>query len=304
MTAAVAGLCLTGCKGKDNNNAAQGEADANATEQQVESQEATSANESAAGNLEDYYMVCPFCLQVKGQTDADGNPVTENRTWICGGSVGASKITDWVLYTQDPAFPFNKDGWHFVGKDIVNADETYKIVDEDATMELSSYCTVRTEKYEKPKKMETYEHATFKRVYSVDDAETDVPQLKTSGNRHQYTGRALEYVESKEMEEEVLTSFYLQEWVTLLFPAETLNQDLELALVRHQHQCNTYSLDNLPEKLWEGKPEADAETGMATATFYVSDEEPAGFYDLLFISNGKVQHYLSLIMTAEKKTEE
>ena len=299
MMASTACLCLIGCKGKsDNSNVAADESQATVAEQTTDETQSADT-ESLTGELGEHYNLCPFCLQIEGKNDAEGNPVTENRQWIMGSSVGVATVADWVLYTLDPAYNLNVDGWHFVGKDIVNADETFKINDEDAQMSLSSFCTIRTEKYIKPEQVEAYEHVTFKRLYEVEGAEMEAPMLKTSGNRHAYKGEALEYVENKELQDKAITSFYLQEWVKVELPAE-LN-DITLTVVRHQHQYEgvTYDADKLAESLWTGKAEVDEETGNATATFYVSDEQPVGFYDLLMVKDDKVQCYLSMVMMKE-----
>lgn len=299
MTVAVASLSLFGCKSKSDNNSAEDNAEGTSTEQ-VEG-EGSASNETVSTELEDLYSVCPFCLQVDGKVDADGNLVTVDRKYIMDRSVGVNTIADWVVYTLDPRFPFNKDGWHFVGKDIVNAAETYKINDEDAFMSLSSFCDIRTEKYTRPEKVEAYEHNTFRRLYATDDAEMEAPLLKTQGNRHNYQGEVLEYIQSNELTDRVITSFYLQEYVTVSLPAELAEQDVTLAVVRYQptYEGITYDADKLAEALWTGKPEVNQETGHATAEFYVSQEEPVGFYDLLIIAGQKVQHRLSMIMTQE-----
>lgn len=300
VTAAVACLSLVGCKNKSENSNAAGE-EQNASSEQTEA--TAEGEDTTVASLDDDYMVCPFCIQVEGKVDADGNPVTEDRKWICGTSVGVSTVADWVLYTQDPRFGFNVDGWHFVGKDIVNAAETYKIVDEDAEMSLSSYCTIRTEKYKKPETVTPYEHVSFSHLYTVEGAEMEAPLIKTSGNRHDYTGEVLEYIEDKELQDRVETSFYLQEWVKVELPAELADADVIVAVVPYQtkYEGVTYDADKLAETLWNGKPEKDDETGHAAVSFYVSEEQPVGFYDVLLIQGQKVQHRLTLAMSAEKK---
>lgn len=299
MTVAVAGLCLMGCKSKGDNNTAEGNAEGTSAEQV--GGEASANGDGVSAELEDLYTICPFCLQVDGKVDAEGNPVTEDRTWVCGSSVGTSTIADWVIFTQDPRFAFNKDGWHFVGKDIVNAAETYKINDEDAYMSLSSYCTIRTEKYTRPDKVELHEHNTYCHLYTTDDAEMEAPLLKTQGNRHDYKGEDAAYIQTDELTDRVITSFYLQEYVTVSLPAELADQDVTLAVVRYQpvYEGVTYDADKLAEALWTGKPEVSEETGYATADFYISQDEPVGCYDLLLIQGQKVQHRLTMMMTQE-----
>lgn len=306
MTAATACLCLMGCKGKSDNNAAGADAQDATAAGQEQVQEGTADAQDVSGELADLYMLCPFMLQVDGQINSDGEPVTVERKWICGSSVGSNTVADWVLYTLDPSFPFNVDGWHFVGRDIVNAAETYKIVDEDAWMSLSSYCTIRTEKYVKPEHAEAYQHVTFSRLYSVDEPAFEAPNLKTQGNRHNYKAEALEYVQDPDLQDRAITSFYLQEWVSVMLPAQLADQDVTLAVVRYQYAYDnvTFDADRLSECLWNGKPELDQETGNATASFYVNDSEPVGFYDLLFIANQKVQHRLTLLMTQEPAPEQ
>lgn len=303
VTAAVACLSLVGCKGKGDNNSAEANNQANATEQ-TES-EATEGDEmTAEGELDDY-MVCPLMLQIEGKTDDEGNPVCEEVKWMCGSSVGTSTMADWVMYNQDPRFGFNKGGWHFVGKDIVNKDETYKIVDEDAWMALSSYCTIRTEKYVKPEKVEAYEHVSYSRLYEVEGTEMEQPLLKTFGNRHAYTDENKEYVESHELMDKVMTSFYLQEWVSVQLPGELLDKDLTLAVMPYQARYENvkFDADKLSECVWTGKLENDEESGNAVAAFYVNEEMPVGYYDLLIIANEKAQYRLTVVMTKENKKD-
>lgn len=297
MTATMACLCLAGCKSKDSQNSADTQSSTDATEQ---AQAEASAEVSA--DLADNYMLCPFMLQVDGQTDADGNPVTVERKWICGSSVGASTIADWVLYTADPRFAFNVDGWHFVGKDIVNAAETYKIVDDDAVMSLSSYCDVHTEKYVKPAQVEDYDHVAFSHLYPLADEVMEAPMLKTSGNRHD-NAAIEEYLADKELREQVMSSFYLQEWVNVELPAELAKQGVTLAVLPYQlsYEGIAFDADKLATCLWSGKPEMDDATGHATASFYVAEIQPVGLYDLLIIKGDKPQHRLTMVMTAEKK---
>lgn len=302
MAATVACLTLVGCKSKSDNNAAEGGADDNAATaaaEQAEAEEAAGEGQAVEGDLSELYSLCPFCLQVEGKTDAEGNPVTVDRQWVLGSSIGVSTIADWVVYTLDPHLSQNVDGWHFVGRDIVNADETYKIVDEDAWMSLSSWCTVRTEKYTKPKKVEPFTHLTFHHLYEVEGTEMEAPLLKTMGNRQQYQeDEAKEYAESTELTDRVQTSFELQEWVTVSLPAELASQDVTLAVMPFQHRYEgvAFDADKLSQALWSGKPEVDDETGYATASFYVSEEQPVGFYDLLLIKDEKAQYRLTLVM--------
>ena len=301
IMAAVVCLSISSCKQKNTkaNDGDQAVVEQAQAEPEGEAgDEAATAAEDITADLGQYYMVCPFCLQDRGQTDADGNPVTETRKWICGSSVGSSTIADWVIFTQDPRFNFNVDGWHFVGEDIVNADETYKINAEDAVMPMSSFCTIRTEKYVKPEVVAPYHHIVRHSLYKLlDDARR--PDILTLGNRHQYSPDAPEStLNLNDAGESVQCSFFLQEWVTVILPADT---DYILAVAPYQRSYDdvTFDDDKLAEAVWSGKAEADENGKTRTATFYVSEEEPVGFYDLLLISDGKAQCRLTMTMTKE-----
>lgn len=301
--ALVAGMSLFACKQKKANDEAE-QSQEEQTEQ-VESEEAQGQESDPAADIADdlsqSYTICPFCLQDKAQVDGEGQPVTVTRKWVgVSESVGCSTIADWVLYTQDPRFALNPDGWHFVGKDIVNADETYKINSEDAFMSLSSFCTVRTEKYVKPKTVEKYCHVTRSRLYAFAD-DVECPRLITSGNRHQYAADAVEAVGNLEnAEDRVQTSFFLQEWVNVILPADS---DYTLAVMpyRLSYEGVTFDDEKLSQALWQGVAEASEDSSAANASFYLSEEQPAGFYDLLFIKDQKAQCRLTMVMTKEEK---
>lgn len=300
VMALMTGLCLTGCKNKSQSVNTQEEGQDSSIAEQTDSEMSDADMGVSSDNaLLDNYNVCPICFQVEGKTDADGNAVTVERRWIMGSSLGTGILADWVLYNLDARYNFNPDGWHFVGKDIVNADESYKINDEDVWMSLSSYCTIRTEKYKKPESVEPYEHVTMHRIYMADDADGEAPLLKTQGNQHaSVSAEVKEYFESKELTDCVQTSFYLQEWVNVQLPAEYAGGDVILAVKSHEPKYDgmTFDEDKLSTCLWSGTPDLNEETGYAQVDFYVAETEPVGFYDLLFIKGGKVMGWLTLVM--------
>lgn len=285
MMAAAVCMFMTACKGKADQANAESEAEAEATEQ-VADDEQTPAQEVDMDALSDY-TVCPFCLQDRGRVDADGNPVTVDRQWICGSTVGANNIAEWVLLTQDPRFAFNVDGWHFVGKDIVNADESYKINDEDAQMSLSSFCTIRTEPYTKPAEPEHYDPVRFMNFRAL-DPDYSVPDIKISGNHHG---------EVEPNGDQVQSAYYLQEWVTVTMPAD---KGITLAVVPYEliHGDFTFDDEKLASAIWSGKPEAN-DDGTVSAQFYISEEQPAGCYDLLLIRDAFAIARLTMVMTKE-----
>lgn len=79
--------------------------------------------------------VCPFMIEVDG-VEYDYYRVS---------SLDDGTMRGWI------ETPLNWDGWHLVGEDIVNKDETYKMTDSWGSKEpeefFSSYCTVTTEEY-------------------------------------------------------------------------------------------------------------------------------------------------------------
>lgn len=81
--------------------------------------------------------VCPFSIEIDG--------VEYSYYRVSGLDEGTMRT--WI------DTPLNWNGWHLVGDDIVNADETYKMTDDWAAEEpeqyFSSFCTVTTEPYEK-----------------------------------------------------------------------------------------------------------------------------------------------------------
>ena len=83
--------------------------------------------------------ICPFYI------DEDG--VERNYYWVSGLDGWDGTMGSWINQ------PFNWNGWHKTDDGcIVNEDETLKITDNWANGEesMSSFCTVTTEKYEKP----------------------------------------------------------------------------------------------------------------------------------------------------------
>lgn len=78
--------------------------------------------------------ICPFYIEENGV----------EKPYYLIMEMGCS-MEEWV------ETPFNWNGWHIVGEDIVNADETYKMtadwVGENAEQSFSSCCTVTTEEY-------------------------------------------------------------------------------------------------------------------------------------------------------------
>lgn len=301
IMAAAACMCMTACKGKTDKGGAQSEEQSGNAEQ-VES--VNNATTSAEGvNLEQLdelgYMVCPLCIQDKGKVDENGEPVTVERKWICGSGVGVKNMMEWVLYTQDPRFAFNLDGWHFVGKDIVNADETYKMNDEDAMMSLSSYCTIRTEKYTKPEQPEQFEPYSLSTIYLL-DPDYDAPKVFLTGNQHTYDDPELkELVENKgESSDYILTSFYKQEWITVTLTNYN-NQKLVVMPYQYNYENVIFNDEKLAEAVWSGTAE-QSEEGM-TAQFYVGDELPVGFYDLLVIDGEQAKACVTMALAPTKQ---
>lgn len=82
--------------------------------------------------------ICSFGIEVNGV----------EKSYYLIMSMGCDMI-DWINT------PFNWNGWHLVGNDIVNKDETYKMTDdwtgEDPDQSFSSFCTVTTEPYDPEK---------------------------------------------------------------------------------------------------------------------------------------------------------
>lgn len=298
----AAALCLTACKGKEDATTEEGQTEQ--TEQTQEEQAVTATANSE--ELEANYSVCPFCLQDKGKVDENGEPVTVERKWICGSSAGASRIADWVLYTQDSRFNFNTDGWHFVGKDIVNADETYKIADQSVYEEMSSFCTIFTEKYTKPAVVEDYVHVAYSRLYSLlDEPPFEVSGIKLLGNQHDYnTPELKEYAGNASLESEhIQSSFYLNEWVTVSLPAELKSKGISIVVMPHQPNYDNVTLDEtlLSKAAANVTPELNAESGMLQAEFYVNMDAPVGLYDILIVSNSKPIYRFTTIMSPAKE---
>ena len=81
--------------------------------------------------------VCPFIIEVGG--------IEYNYYHISGFDDGTMR--SWI------GAPTNWNGWHLVGEDIVNKDETYKMTDnwgaEEPEDHISSWCVVTTEPYSK-----------------------------------------------------------------------------------------------------------------------------------------------------------
>lgn len=79
--------------------------------------------------------ICPFNIEVGG---------VERPYYLI--MVETCAMVEWINT------PFNWDGWHLVGDDIVNADETYAMTEEwlgpDAGGMFSSCCTVTTKPYD------------------------------------------------------------------------------------------------------------------------------------------------------------
>ena len=83
--------------------------------------------------------ICPFSI--------DENGTEYSYYWISGFDGWDGTMESWIKQ------PFNWNGWHKTDDGcIVNEDETLKITDNWANGEesMSSFCTVTTEKYEKP----------------------------------------------------------------------------------------------------------------------------------------------------------
>ncbi|MCQ2418807.1 MAG: hypothetical protein MJ085_03370 [Clostridia bacterium] len=84
--------------------------------------------------------VCPFTIEIDG---------VEYNYYRVSGLDEGTMIT-WI------ETPLNWNGWHLLGDDIVNADETYKMTDDWAGEEpeqyFSSFCTVTTEPYTPPER--------------------------------------------------------------------------------------------------------------------------------------------------------
>ena len=83
--------------------------------------------------------ICPFYIEENGEE--------RPYYWSSGAENYDGTMATWIEQ------PFNWNGWHKTDDDcIVNEDETLKLTDDwaEGNESLSSFCTVTTEKYEKP----------------------------------------------------------------------------------------------------------------------------------------------------------
>lgn len=78
--------------------------------------------------------ICPFSIMVGDEE--------QSYYWATGGDDNSGNIADWV------DTDFNWNGWHMVGRYMVNKDETYRLTMESMTMPFSSCCTYYTEKFD------------------------------------------------------------------------------------------------------------------------------------------------------------
>ena len=141
-------LCFAACGKKDEAPVDQEETAQSQEDMTAESEtsaEDTTASEDEAEPAEysaEYWEkkypgenICPFSIEI------DGVEYSYYRI----SSLDEGTMITWINT------PLNWDGWHLVGEDIVNKDETYKMTADWAGKEpeqaFSSCCTVTTEKY-------------------------------------------------------------------------------------------------------------------------------------------------------------
>ncbi|MBE5960350.1 MAG: hypothetical protein E7256_03025 [Lachnospiraceae bacterium] len=95
------------------------------------------------------YSICPFYINVNGED--------QYYYWATDGEGYTGNIRDWV--DSD----FNWNGWHIIGRYIVNADETFQITTESMQESFSSFCTYYTEKFDPE------DPTIYTRLFNYDD---------------------------------------------------------------------------------------------------------------------------------------
>lgn len=301
VLAVLASLASCGNRNAKNPN----EKAEDATEEAATVEESASEATDLSAALENDYIVCPFEIQDNGKVDQDGNIVANRRYFIGGSTIGAHTMAEWVYVCSDPRFNFNVDGWHFVGKDIVNADETYKIDDEwvgDSPLSFSSFCTVPTVKYVKPAKVEPYTYIKWSEVVSMYEGE-ELP-LKLKGNRHDYD-KYQDYVEGDYDIYNVQASFYLNEYIEVYADECVKDMGLKAVCLPYRLSYDGVFLDDaLMETALFSNDMNERDDDGKYFSAYISIDKPAGFYDLVFFQGERPYARIALILTKEPATEE
>lgn len=141
-------ICFAACDKKSETPANQdktAQSRENMTSESETSAEDTAASEDEAEPAEysaEYWEkkypgenICPFSIEI------DGVKYSYYRI----SSLDEGTMITWINT------PLNWNGWHLVGEDIVNKDETYKMTADwtgkEPEQAFSSCCTVTTEKY-------------------------------------------------------------------------------------------------------------------------------------------------------------
>ncbi|MBQ0145189.1 MAG: hypothetical protein MJY86_04115 [Bacteroidales bacterium] len=297
--------CIASCKNNKGTKAAEGESDEAGIETETVAENESSEEADAAQlAFEDRHMICPFSIQDKGKVDEAGEMVVIDHKFISDRSqIGGGTVADWVYSCMAPMCNFNTEGWHFVGKDIVNGDETYKIDDEwvgEDACALSSFCTVPTVKYEKPAKVEPYIHMRWGSVQAFAE-ENELP-LRLTGNRHSYDTEKLEEYASSENYETypVQANFYLNEYIELRSNESTKDLGLKAVCLPYHDTYEAVVLDDalLEQALFTHDMNECDETGLFFSD-YINIECPEGVYDLVFFKGSEPFARISLFLTKE-----
>lgn len=310
MVMAVAATCLTIAACGNKNKKAQGsEAEA---ETETEVAEAAESEESELQEADsDIHMVCPFLIQIAGKKNENGDPLEVTRYYYCDHTpLGSSNFPEWVMVSSDPSYKYNVDGWHFVGKDIVNADETLKICDEwagDEPEAFSSYCTVTTEPYKKPSTITPYDYFFPGRIMTLweEDCPFTLNGVKLFGNRHDMSSERMQnYAGEGHMSEGFLASFYLNEYITLSIDYEGSKKDVQVICLPHNENYEGVKVDDaLLEKACFSYNLSEIEDGEVCFEDYISIDHEPGVYELLFAVKDKPAYLVALYITEETTVE-
>lgn len=295
--------CIASCKNNKGPKTTEG-GDAEVETEIVEENETAEEVDATQQAFEDRHMVCPFAIQDKGKVNQDGDMVEIEHKFLCDHSqIGGSTVADWVYSCMSPTFNDNTEGWHFLGRDIVNGDETYKIADEwvgDDAYGLSSFCTVPTVKYERPEKIDDYVHMRWGHV--EEQAEGNELAVKLIGNRHQYdTERLQEYVSSAYDEyAKVQANFYLNEYIAVYSNTSTKDLGLKAVCLPYNETYEAILLDDalLEKAIFVHDMNECGENGLFFSD-YINLDRPAGVYDLVFFKDIVPFARISLFLTKE-----
>jgi len=231
------------------------------------------------------HQISTFILQV-------GDEMTTHRFISDDSNLGCRTMEEWIVKS-----PFDVEGWHFVGDDIVNSDETLCLTQEwvgHSPNKLSNSCVVHTRKFQRPAKVEPNRHKIYGRLETVgkdEDSRLQISGFKLMGNRHSYSDEEVETAQYPQNGvKDIQLNFFLNEHIEFYVFGEGIDRETQIVCVPHGKSFD--------EALFSHDFRKKGEDGLVCSD-YINADLPEGIYDAYIFYHGKPVYGVNLFLSRE-----